>query len=158
MSQAKMETGTVRVTRTIKASPERVYNAFLDEDALTKWLPPHGFTGKVHQMDARVGGTYRMSFSSLNKKWTQAFGGKFLELTPFSRIRYTDAFETDVAELKGEMVTTITFKEVAGGTEVHVEQTGVPKTIGIENAQAGWGQSLDNLTLLVEAPDFPPEQ
>jgi uncharacterized protein YndB with AHSA1/START domain len=156
VSGTKVTTGTVRVSRTIKAPPERVYNAFLDPDAMVKWLPPHGFTGKVHHMDARVGGTYRMSFSSLNKKWTQAFGGKYLELTPHTRIRYTDSFETDVPEMKGEMVTTITFTAVEGGTRVDVEQTGVPKVIPVEAATAGWGQSLDLLQALVEAPDFPP--
>jgi len=156
MTQTKVETGTVRVKRTIKAPPERVYNAFLDPDAMVKWLPPHGFTAKVHHMEPKVGGTYRMSFSSLNKKCPQAFGGKYLELKPFERIRYTDAFETDNPEMQGEMVTTITFKAVEGGTEVSVEQTGVPKLIKVSDAQAGWGQSLDLLTALVEAPDFPP--
>jgi uncharacterized protein YndB with AHSA1/START domain len=154
MSETKVTTGTVRVKRLIKAPAKRVYNAFLDPDALAKWLPPGGYTGKVLKMDARVGGTYRMSFTSLDKKDHSTFGGKFLELTPHTKILYTDSFETDNPAMKGAMTTTITFKAVAGGTEVSVVQEGVPKLIPVEMATMGWGQSLNNLAALVEMPDM----
>ena len=155
MSETKVSTATLRVSRVIKAPAERVYNAFLDGDAMAKFFPPGGYTGKVHKLDAKVGGTYRMSFTSLDKKDHHAFGGKYLELTPHTKIRYTDSFETDVPEMKGEMVTTITFKAVAGGTEVHVVQEGVPKMIPVEMATMGWGQSFNNLAALVEMPEMP---
>jgi uncharacterized protein YndB with AHSA1/START domain len=154
MSETKVTTGTVRVKRTIKAPAERVYNAFLDPDAMAKWLPPGGYTAKVYSMDAKVGGTYRMSFTSLDKKDHSVFGGKFLELTPHTKIRYTDTFETDNPAMKGEMVTTVTFKAVAGGTEVSVVQEGVPKLIPVKMAEMGWGQSFNNLAALVEMPDM----
>jgi uncharacterized protein YndB with AHSA1/START domain len=149
-------TGTVRVSRVIKAPRERVYNAFLDPDALVKWMAPHGYTAHVYHLDARVGGTYRMSFSTLDKKDTHAFGGKYLELKPHERIRHTDAFETDNPEMKGEMTVTITFRDVPGGTEVSVVQEGVPKAIPTEDSMKGWGQSFDNLARLCEFDAQPP--
>lgn len=151
-----METSetSLRLTRVIKAPRERVYNAFLDPDAYTKWLPPGGYTGKVYHMDARVGGTYRMSFASLDKKDQHAFGGKYLELKPHEKIRHTDAFETDVPAMKGEMTVTINFRDVAGGTEVTVVHEGIPKVVGAKNASLGWNSSLDNLAALVEQPNL----
>lgn len=143
-------TSTLRISRIIKAPPERVYNAFLDPDAYAKWLPPGGFTGKVHQMDAREGGTYRMTFASLDKTEAHSFGGRYLELKPFERIVHTDAFETDMPEMQGEMRITITFAEVPGGTEVTVVQEGIPHVVPPEDARAGWSMSLENLARLVE--------
>jgi uncharacterized protein YndB with AHSA1/START domain len=154
MSEKKVSGATLRISRVIKAPAERVYNAFLDPDALAKWLPPGGYTAKVYKLEAKVGGSYRMSFTSLDKKDHNAFGGKYLELTPHSRIKYTDAFETDNPALKGEMVTTITFREVKGGTEVSVVQEGIPKVIPLEMAQLGWSSSFRNLAELVEMPDL----
>jgi len=147
---ASPETATIRVTRVIKAPAQRVYQAFLDPDAMAKWLPPHGFTGHVHQIDARVGGSYRMSFSTLNRSWTQHFGGKFLELKPYEKIVHTDKFETDDPAMQSEMKVTITFTPVKGGTEVNVVQEGVPKPAAT-GAPQGWAQSLDNLQRLCEA-------
>lgn len=155
MTENKVSQATLKVSRVIKAPAERVYNAFLDADALAKWLPPGGYTGKVFKMDAKVGGTYRMSFTSLDKKDSSTFGGTFLELTPHTKIRYTDRFETDNPEMKGEMVTTITFRAVKGGTEVNVVQEGIPKMIPLEMAQLGWNSSFNNLAALVEMPDLP---
>ena len=154
MSETKIETRTVRVTRVIKAPAERVYNAFLDADALAKWLPPGGYTAKVYSLDAKVGGKYRMSFTSLDKKDHHVFGGKYLELTPHTKIRYTDVFETDNPAMKGEMITTITFKPVKGGTEVTAVQEGIPKLIPVEGAEMGWNMSMDNLAALVEVPNL----
>src|SRR5438132_5609121 len=125
-----MATGTVRLHRVLRAKPERVYRAFLDADAMAKWLPPHGFTGKVHHMDARVGGTYKMSFTNFTSGKSHAFGGTYLEMVPHERIRYTDKF--DDPNLPGEMQTTITLKQVSVGTELSIVQEGVPGVIPAE--------------------------
>lgn len=152
-TKTKLETTTLRLSRVIKAPPERIYQAFLDPDALAKWIPPHGFTGHVHQMDARVGGSYRMSFSTINRSWTQFFGGKYLELKPYEKIVHTDKFEGDVPDFPSdaEMKVTVTLKPVSGGTEVNIVQEGIPKGPAAEGAPEGWKQSLDNLQRLCEA-------
>ena len=144
--------GNVRLHRVIRATPERLYRAFLDADAMAKWLPPHGFTGKVHHLDASVGGTYRMSFTNFSSGHSHAFGGTYIELTPNERIRYSDRF--DDPNLPGEMQATITFKPVSCGTELHVVQEGIPDVIPVEQCYLGWQESLSLLTLLVEA-DIP---
>ena len=144
-----MATSTVRFHRVLQAPPERIYRAFLDADALAKWLPPNGFTGKVHQMDAKVGGAYRMSFTSLGSGHSHAFGGKYLELVPHERLRYTAVF--DDPNLPGEMQTTISLTKVSVGTEVNIVQEGIPAAIPAEGCYLGWQQSLALLTLLVEA-------
>jgi len=144
-----MTTNTVRLHRVLRAPPERLYRAFLDADALAKWLPPHGFTGKVHQLDATVGGTYRMSFTNFSTGHSHSFGGKFLELEPDRRIRHTDAF--DDANLPGEMQTTISLTPVSCGTELTVVQEGVPGVIPPEACYLGWQESLVLLAKLVEA-------
>ena len=146
----KPTTGTVRLIRVFKAPRERVFNAFLDPDAFAKWIPPNGYTAHVYKFEPKVRGTYRMSFSSLDKKDTHFFGGKFLEIKPYERLRYTDKFESDDPEMQREMKVTVTFKDVPGGTEVRITQEGVPKAIPIEGAMLGWGQSLENLARLVE--------
>jgi uncharacterized protein YndB with AHSA1/START domain len=143
---------TIRLHRVLRAKTERVYRAFLDADAMAKWLPPFGFTGKVHHIDARVGGTYRMSFTNFTTGNGHAFGGEFLELIPNERIRHTDKFES--ADLPGEMVTTITFKTVSCGTEIHVAQEGIPDMIPAEGCYIGWQESLTQLAQLVE-PEIP---
>ncbi|AWV08534.1 SRPBCC family protein [Marilutibacter maris] len=145
-------TGTVRLHRVLRAPPERVYRAFLDADAMAKWLPPHGFTGKVHELDARVGGSYRMSFSNFGTGHSHAFGGTYLELVPNERIRYDDRF--DDPNLPGQMETTVTLKAVACGTELQVTQTGIPAAIPTEFCYAGWQESLALLAHLVE-PEIP---
>ncbi len=155
MTETTAATGTLRITRLIRAPRERVYKAFLDPDALAKWLPPSGYTAKVHRLEPRVGGTFRMSFSSLDKKETHFFGGKYLELVPHERIRHTDAFETEDPAMKGEMTVTVTLREVPGGTEVDVVQEGIPKVIPLESARVGWTSSLTNLANLVEVPEMP---
>ena len=142
-------THTVRFQRVLRAPADRIYRAFIDPDAMTKWLPPHGFTGKVHAMDARVGGGYRMSFTNLGNGQSHSFGGTFVELVPGERIRHTDQF--DDPNLPGEMVTTITFKNVLVGTEVNIEQAGIPEVIPPEACCLGWQESLQLLALLVEA-------
>jgi uncharacterized protein YndB with AHSA1/START domain len=142
-------TNTVRLHRVIRATPERVYKAFVDPDAMSKWLPPNGFTGKVHSMDARVGGVYRMSFTNFASGKSHAFGGKFVELTPHSKIRYTDSFEDP--NLPGEMMTTVTLEPVMSGTNLSIVQEGVPAAIPVEMCYMGWQDSLNLLTLLVEA-------
>jgi uncharacterized protein YndB with AHSA1/START domain len=147
----KPETTALRLTRVIKAPAERIYKAFLDPDALAKWIPPNGFTGHVHKMDAKVGGSYRMSFSTINRSWTQFFGGKYLELKPYEKIVHTDRFETDDPTMQSEMTVTITFKPVKGGTEVNILQEGIPKGPAADGAPEGWKQSLDNLQRLCEA-------
>ena len=147
-----MPTNTVRLHRVLRAAPEKIYRAFLDADAMAKWLPPNGFTGKVHQLDAKVGGTYRMSFTNFGTGHGHSFGGKFLELVPYERIRHTDKF--DDPNLPGEMVTTITFKRVFCGTEVNIVQEGVPAVIPAEACYIGWQESLTLLAQLVEA-DIP---
>ena len=147
-----MSTNTVRLHRVLRAPPERVYRAFLDADAMAKWLPPHGFTGKVHQLDARVGGTYKMSFTNFSSGHSHSFGGKFLELVPNERIRHTDKF--DDPNLPGEIQTTITFKKVLVGTELNVVQEGIPAAIPPEACYLGWQESLTLLAQLVE-PEIP---
>jgi uncharacterized protein YndB with AHSA1/START domain len=144
-----MTTNSVRLHRVLRAPPERVYRAFLDADAMAKWLPPHGFTGKVHHLNAEVGGSYRMSFTSLATGQAHSFGGKFLELVPSQRIRHTDRF--DDPNLPGEMQTTVTLKQVSCGTELDVLQEGIPSAIPTENCYLGWQQSLTLLAQLVEA-------
>lgn len=144
-----MSTNTIRLHRVLRASPERIYRAFLDPDAMVKWLPPNGFTGKVHQMDARVGGGYRMSFTNFSTGSSHSFGGKYLELTPNERLRYTDQF--DNPGLPGEMLTTIMLRKVSCGTEVNVVQEGVPAVIPAEACYLGWQESLILLAKLVEA-------
>jgi len=144
-----MEGNTVRLHRVLRATPERVYKAFIDADAMAKWLPPNGFTGKVHEMDARVGGRYRMSFTNFSTGKSHAFGGEFLEMVENKRLRYSDKFEDP--NLPGEMETTIDLKEVSVGTELKIEQTGIPEMIPVEACYLGWQESLKLLTMLVEA-------
>ena len=147
-----MPTNSVRFHRVLRAPPERVYRAFLDADAMVKWLPPHGFTGKVHHVDAKVGGTYKMSFTNFSTGHSHSFGGKYLELVPGERIRHTDKF--DDPNLPGEMQTTITFKEVSVGTEVNIVQEGIPGVIPPEACCLGWQESLALLSHVVE-PEIP---
>ena len=140
---------TVRFHRVLRAKPEKVYRAFLDADAMAKWLPPNGFTGRVHHLDAKVGGTYKMSFTNFSTGRSHSFGGKYLELVPHERIRYTDQF--DDANLPGEMHTTITLQQVSCGTELHIVQEGLPDVIPPEACCLGWQESLTLLAKLVEA-------
>lgn len=140
---------TIRLHRVLQAKPERVYRAFIDPDAMAKWLPPNGFTGKVHEMDARVGGSYRMSFTNFTTGNSHSFGGKYLELVPNQRIRHTDAF--DDQNLPGVMQVTIDLKEVSCGTEINITQEGVPEMIPAEGCYVGWQESLALLAKLVEA-------
>ena len=143
-----MSANTIRLHRVLRAKPEKIYRAFLDADAMAKWLPPHGFTGKVHQLDARVGGSYRMSFTNFATGKSHAFGGTYLELAPHERIRYTDKFEDP--NLPGEMQTTITLQPVSCGTELNIVQEGVPAVIPAEVCYLGWQESLTLLAQLVE--------
>jgi uncharacterized protein YndB with AHSA1/START domain len=143
-----MATHTVKLHRVLRATPERVYRAFLDADALAKWLPPHGFTGKVHHMDARVGGNYKMSFTNFSTGHSHSFGGEYLELLPNERIRHTDKF--DDPNLLGEMQTTISIKQVTCGTELDIIQKGIPEAIPPEACYLGWQESLTLLAQLVE--------
>ncbi len=143
---------SVRFHRVLRATPEKVYRAFLDPDAMAKWLPPDGFTGKVHHLDATVGGSYRMSFTNFTTGKSHSFGGTYLELVPHERIRHTDAF--DDPNLPGEMQMTITFKKVSCGTEVNIFQEGIPDVIPPEACHLGWQESLTLLARLVEA-DIP---
>ena len=140
---------TVQLHRVLRSTPDRVYRAFLDPDAMSKWLPPNGFTGKVHQIDARVGGTYRMSFTNFTSGKSHSFGGEYLELVPNERIRHTDKF--DDPNLPGEMTVTITLKKVLVGTELKVVQDGIPDVIPAEACVLGWQESLTLLAKLVEA-------
>jgi len=140
---------TVRFHRVLKSTPERIYRAFLDPDAMAKWLPPNGFTGKVHSMDARVGGTYRMSFTNFTSGTSHSFGGTYLELVPNEKIRNTDKFEDP--NMPGEMIVTVTLKKVLVGTEVNIVQEGVPDIIPPEACTLGWQESLALLAKLVEA-------
>lgn len=140
---------TIRLHRVLRTTPERVYRAFLDPDAMVKWLPPHGFTGRVHHIDARVGGSYRMSFTNFTTQKSHSFGGEYLELVPHERIRHTDKF--DDPNLPGAMQVTITFQKVSCGTEVNITQEGVPDVIPTEACYLGWQESLALLTRLVEA-------
>ena len=147
-----MPTNAVRLHRVLKAPPERVYRAFLDADAMAKWLPPHGFTGKVHELDAKVGGRYRMSFTSFSSGDTHSFGGEYLELVPNQRILHTDRF--DDPNLPGEMKVTVSIKQVSVGTELNVTQEGIPDAIPAEACYLGWQESLILLAKLVE-PEIP---
>ena len=140
---------TIRLHRVLQATPERVYRAFLDPDAKAKWLPPNGFTGKVHHMDARVGGSYKMSFTNFTTGKSHSFGGQYLELAPHERIRYTDKF--DDPNLPGAMQVTVNLKKVSVGTEVNITQEGVPDVIPAEACYLGWQESLALLAKLVEA-------
>lgn len=149
MSDSK---GTVRFHRILSAPVDRVYRAFLDPDAMAKWLPPHGFTGKVHEMDAKVGGGYKMSFTNFTTDKSHSFGGKYIELKPNERIRYTDRF--DDPGLPGEMHVTVTFRSVMCGTELQIVQEGIPEMIPTEMCYLGWQQSLVLLAQLVE-PEIP---
>ncbi len=144
-----MTTNTVRLHRVLRAPAERVYRAFLDPDALAKWLPPHGFTCKVHHLDAKVGGSYRMSFTNFSNGQSHSFGGSYLELAPGERLVHTDVF--DDPNLPGEMRVTVTFKAVFCGTELNVVQEGIPAVIPAEACYLGWQESLTLLTQLVEA-------
>lgn len=144
-----MPTRTIQLHRVLRAPPERIYRAFLDPDAMAKWLPPNGFTGKVHQLDAKVGGTYKMSFTDFSSGHSHSFGGEYLELVPHERIRHTDRF--DDPNLSGQMVTTISLKAVSGGTELNVVQEGIPEAIPPEACYLGWQESLVLLGKLVEA-------
>ena len=145
-------THTIRLHRVLRAPPERLYRAFLDPDAMAKWLPPHGFTGKVHDLDARVGGGYRMSFTNFGTGTSHSFGGRYVELTPHERIRYTDKFEDP--GMPGEMQVSISLKQVACGTELSIVQEGVPAAIPVEFCYLGWQESLSLLAHVVE-PEIP---
>jgi len=150
-----MPTNEIKLHRVLRATPERVYRAFLDADAMAKWLPPNGFTGKVHHLDAKVGGTYKMSFTNFNTGKSHSFGGKYLELTPHERIRYSNKF--DDVNLPDEMQTTINLRKVFCGTELSITQEGIPAAIPPEACYLGWQESLALLAKLVEAeiPDQP---
>jgi len=147
-----MPDNTVRLHRVLRTKPERIYRAFLDADAMAKWLPPNGFTGKVHEIDARVGGRYRMSFTNFSSGSSHSFGGEYLELVPNERIRHTDRF--DDSNLPGQMITTIVLKPVSTGTELTIVQEGIPEAIPVEACYLGWQESLTLLAQLVEA-DIP---
>ena len=152
MTNTTPTTGTVRFHRMLKAPAERIYRAFLDADAMTKWLPPHGFTGKVHEMDARVGGGYKMSFTNFSTGKSHSFGGRYEELKPGELIRYSDRF--DDPNLPGDMRVTITLKPVSCGTELNIVQEGIPAAIPTEFCYLGWQESLTLLAQLVE-PEIP---
>jgi uncharacterized protein YndB with AHSA1/START domain len=139
---------TVRLHRVVAAKPDKVYRAFLDADAMNKWLPPNGFTGKVHQLDAKVGGKYKMSFTNFTTGISHSFGGEYLELVPNERLRYTDNF--DDPNLPGEIHVTVTLKEVSVGTDLSIQQEGLPDVIPLEACYLGWQESLRNLARLVE--------
>ena len=143
-----MSENIVRLHRVLRTRPEKLYRAFLDPDAMAKWLPPNGFTGKVHHMDAKVGGTHKMSFTNFTTGKSHSFGGRYLELTPNERIRYTDKF--DDPNLPGEMQVEVTLKKVSCGTEVEITQAGIPDVIPREGCYLGWQESLRNLARLVE--------
>jgi len=147
-----MPTGIVRLHRVLRAPPERVYRAFLEPDALAKWLPPYGFTCKVHHMDVRVGGSFRLSFANFSSGNSHAFGGDYLELVPHERIRYTDKF--DDPGLPGEMRVTVLLTKVSCGTDIDITQEGVPDVIPLEMCYLGWQESLAQLAVLVE-PEIP---
>ena len=144
-----MPTNTIRLHRVLRAPPERIYRAFLDGDAMAKWLPPYGFTCKVHHLEAVVGGTHKMSFTNFSTGHSTAFGGKYLELVPHERIRYTDQF--DDPNLPGELLVTVSLTKVSVGTEVNIVQEGVPDVIPPEACYLGWQESLAQLAKLVEA-------
>jgi uncharacterized protein YndB with AHSA1/START domain len=144
-----MSTSTVRLHRVVRAAPEKIYRAFLDPDAMVKWLPPNGFTGKVHHIDARVGGTYKMSFTNFTTGQSHSFGGTYLELVPHERICHTDKF--DDSSLPGEMRTTVSLRKVSSGTELNIVQEGIPEAIPPEACYLGWQESLTLLAQLIEA-------
>jgi uncharacterized protein YndB with AHSA1/START domain len=144
--------GTVKLHRVFTAKSERVYKAFIDPDAMAKWLPPNGFTGRVHEMDARVGGTFKMSFTNFTTGNSHSFGGEFLELKPNERLRYTDKF--DDPNMPAEMTTTVDIKQVSVGVEINIVQVGIPDMIPVEMCYLGWQESLSLLKLLVE-PEIP---
>ena len=144
-----MATNTIRLHRILRSTPEKVYRAFLDPDAKAKWLPPNGFTGKVHHSEAKIGGTYKMSFTNFTTGQSHGFGGEYVELVPHQRIRYTDRF--DDPNLPGEMEVTITLSKVSTGTELNIVQEGVPGMIPAEACYLGWQESLILLAKLVEA-------
>jgi uncharacterized protein YndB with AHSA1/START domain len=147
-----MATGTVRLHRVLRTSPEKIYRAFTEAAGLAKWLPPHGFTCTVHHLDAKVGGTFRMSFTNFTTGHSHSFGGEYKQLVPFELIQYTDKF--DDPNLPGEMTVTATLKPVVCGTEVHIEQSGIPELIPAEMCYLGWQECLLQLANLVE-PDIP---
>jgi len=147
-----MPTHSIQLHRVLRATPERIYRAFLDAEAMVKWLPPHGFTGKVHHLDPKVGGSYKMSFTNFSTGNGHTFGGEYLELVPFERIRHTDKF--DDPNLSGEMQTTVTLQPVSCGTSVHIVQEGIPEAIPTEACYLGWQESLVLLAQLVE-PEIP---
>jgi uncharacterized protein YndB with AHSA1/START domain len=147
-----MAGNTVRLHRVLRAPPARVYRAFLDAGAMAKWIPPNGFTGTVHHMDARVGGTFRMSFTNFTTEKSMAFGGEYLELVPHTRIRYTDKFEDP--NLPGVIQVTVTLKAVSCGTDLNIVQEGIPEVIPVEMCYLGWQESLAALAKLVE-PEIP---
>ena len=147
-----MTTGTVQLHCVLRAPPERVYRAFLDADAMAKWIPPYGFTCKVHQMDARVGGIFRMSFTNFTSGNSLSFGGEYLELVPHQTIRYTDKF--DDPNLPGEMQVTVALTKVSCGTDISIVQEGIPAMIPVEMCYLGWQESLAQLATLVE-PEIP---
>jgi len=144
--------GTVRLHRVFTAPPERVYKAFIDADAMAKWLPPHGFTCKVHHLDARVGGTFKMAFTNFSNGGGHSFGGEYLELIPGEKLRYTDKF--DDPNLKGDIEVTVKLRKVTVGTEVDITQSGIPDVIPLEACYLGWQESLEQLKRLVE-PEIP---
>lgn len=144
--------GTIQLHRVFTAPPERVYRAFIDPEAMVKWLPPHGFTGKVHSIDVREGGGYQMSFTNFSTKSSHSFGGRYIEIKPNERLRYTDQF--DAPGLPGEMRVTVVFRKVMCGTELSVTQEGIPDAIPTEMCYLGWQQSLNFLAQLVE-PEIP---
>ena len=147
-----MSDRTVRLHRVIRTKPEKVYRAFLEADAMAKWLPPYGFTCKVHHMDARMGGSFRMSFNNFSSGNAHSFGGEYLELVPNERLCYTDKF--DDPNLPGQMQVVVTFKPVVCGTEISIEQSGIPEVVPLELCYLGWQESLAQLATLVE-PDIP---
>ena len=143
-----MSTNTIKLHRLMRAAPEKIYRAFLEPDAMAKWLPPNGFTCKVHHMDAKIGGTYKMSFTNFTNGQSHSFGGKYLELVPGKRLRYTDKF--DDPNLPGEMITTVELKKVSCGTELNIVQEGIPAAIPTEMCYLGWQESLVLLAKVVE--------
>ncbi len=147
-----MSTNTIRLHRVLRSTPEKIYRAFLDADAMSKWLPPNGFTGKVHHMEAKVGGTFKMSFTNFTTGTGHSFGGEFLELVPHERLRYTDKF--DDPNLPGEIQVTVVLKKVPSGTDVSIVQEGVPAVIPADACYLGWQDSLIQLAMLVE-PEIP---
>jgi uncharacterized protein YndB with AHSA1/START domain len=147
-----MPGNTVRLHRVLRTTPEKIYRAFLEADAIARWLPPNGYTCTVDKLDARVGGTFKMAFRNFGTGNSHSFGGEYLELVPGKKLRYTDKF--DDPNLPGEMITTITLREVSCGTEMNVEQTGLPEVIPVEQCYLGWQESLKHLARLVE-PEIP---